>query len=240
MTPQPPARAPGLSRLRDQVGAAADRYAAWADQLGRSRTLDAGVVIDEAEELRRQLRTAATSAHDLAGRSRVTASTASTASAPGRSNLRVGTVAADLDAAARALRRVSTGLRGDDDLARVVHASARATGRFLRSAAQALDRTDGRGRQQDTGAVQARTGFGTPTVGHARADIEHHGRGRTQMSKEAARHRRHRIEERRAARAAAARSATRLRQAQERQDHDVLTEEPGQDLAPEAGREVGR
>lgn len=60
------------------------------------------------------------------------------------------------------------------------------------------------------------------------------------MSKEAARHRRHRIEERRAARAAAARSATRLRQAQERQDHDVLTEEPGQDLAPEAGREVGR
>ncbi|AXH95967.1 hypothetical protein [Ornithinimicrobium avium] len=232
MNPEAPTQAPGLSRLRDQVGAAADRYAAWVDQLGRSRALDAGVVIDEAEELRRQLRTAAGSAHDLGARDR---ETAASASAQVRANRGVGTAAAALDAAARALHPVSSGLRGDDDLAGVAHASARATGRFLRSALQALDQTDGPGRQKDPGAGEARTGLGTPTVGHEHADVEHHGRGRPQMSEEAARHRRHRIDERRVARAAEARSAARLRQAQERQDQDVLTEEPGEDRSLGAG-----
>ena len=133
----------GLTLLHDLVAAAVARFVGWADLVERSGPMDVGVVIDEAEELRRQILAAAGYADDLLARAPRSGPVALTVSAVASRTLAVAAVAASLNAAACAVRPVASGLRGDPLLPQVARASCRAVGRFLASAGQALEELTG-------------------------------------------------------------------------------------------------
>lgn len=227
-----------LSRLRDLVRAVSARYAELADLVDPSWSVDPAVVIDEAEELRRQLQAAAGSAHELATRARQPGPSAPSLTSVPSAPLSVAASAASLDAAACAIRPLSTGLRRDEHLARIAQASCRATGRFLRSAIQSVDQLDGRGQEQRPGATGARVSARLPLAGSGTKEPENPTRGRPSMTEVPGRERQEPAVEQRAARAAQVRHAARLHQAQLQQGRDDLATGIAEDRRTEVAQEV--
>ncbi|MCK0111906.1 hypothetical protein MWU75_07125 [Ornithinimicrobium sp. F0845] len=166
-----------LTQLRGLVADAVGRLEEWAELVDQPAWSTAvAVVIDEAEELRRQVQTAAGCAWRLLAKVRQATPTAPAVEAVPPATFAVAAATASLDAATCAIRPISTGLRGDILLPHLAQASCRATRRFLSSADRALEDLVG---SVPTPKLVAGVG-----MGHAMSHLRLIGNGTTQMLRE--------------------------------------------------------
>ncbi|USQ77824.1 hypothetical protein [Ornithinimicrobium cryptoxanthini] len=139
----PQVRAAGsLPDLQQLLDAAYQRFDDWAELVEHHPTANTGVVIDQAEDLRRLFRQAANGAYKLLTelrRSQKVTPSASGSYPP--AILAVLAAAASFDAATQAISPVASGLRLDTQLRYKVPASLRATAQFLAAATNALTQT---------------------------------------------------------------------------------------------------